>query len=68
MRPAFVSASAVGYYGSAPGALLTEDSPRGETFLADVCGEWESAALAAPGITRGWRCCAPRRSCTRRAC
>src|SRR5690606_12712988 len=29
--PAFVSASAVGYYGSAPGALLTEASPRGET-------------------------------------
>ena len=45
--PAFVSASAVGYYGSAPGALLTERSPRGETFLADVCGEWESAALGA---------------------
>lgn len=45
--PAFVSASAVGYYGSAPGARLTEDAPRGETFLADVCGEWEAAALAA---------------------
>ncbi len=45
--PAFVSASAVGYYGSAPGALLTESSPRGETFLADLCGEWESAALGA---------------------
>jgi uncharacterized protein (TIGR01777 family) len=45
--PAFVSASAVGFYGSAPGALLTERSPRGETFLADVCGEWESAALGA---------------------
>jgi uncharacterized protein (TIGR01777 family) len=45
--PAFVSASAVGYYGSAPGALLTEASPRGDTFLADLCGEWESAALAA---------------------
>jgi uncharacterized protein (TIGR01777 family) len=45
--PAFVSASAVGYYGSAPGAVLTEASPRGETFLADVCVEWENAALAA---------------------
>lgn len=50
--PAFVSASAVGYYGSAPGAVLTEDSPRGETFLADLCGEWESAALAAGDRTR----------------
>ncbi len=45
--PAFVSSSAVGYYGSAPGVQLTEKSPRGETFLADLCGEWESAALAA---------------------
>ncbi|GAA2005594.1 TIGR01777 family oxidoreductase [Microbacterium ulmi] len=45
--PAFVSASAVGYYGSAAGARLDESSPRGETFLADLCGEWEGAALAA---------------------
>lgn len=45
--PTFVSASAVGYYGSAPGALLTEASPRGGTFLADLCGEWEAAALGA---------------------
>lgn len=45
--PHLVSASAVGYYGTAPGARLTEDSPRGESFLADLCGEWEGAALAA---------------------
>ncbi|MCP2637283.1 TIGR01777 family oxidoreductase [Microbacterium sp. HD4P20] len=45
--PAFVSASAVGYYGTAPGARLTERARRGETFLADLCGEWEGAALAA---------------------
>lgn len=45
--PAFVSASAVGYYGTAPGRTLTEDGPRGESFLADVCGEWEAAARAA---------------------
>lgn len=45
--PPFVSASAVGYYGSAPGRRLTEDAARGESFLADLCGEWESAALAA---------------------
>lgn len=47
--PAFVSASAVGYYPSAPGVVLTESAPRGEEFLSDVCGEWESAALRAPG-------------------
>ncbi|QIG41036.1 TIGR01777 family protein [Microbacterium sp. 4R-513] len=45
--PAFVSASAVGYYGSAPGRILTEESPRGDTFLADLCGEWEEAARSA---------------------
>ncbi len=45
--PHFVSASAVGYYGSVPGARLDESSPRGESFLADVCGEWEAAAFAA---------------------
>lgn len=45
--PAYLSASAVGYYGSAPGAVLTEDAPRGDSFLADLAGEWESAALGA---------------------
>lgn len=45
--PAFACASAVGYYGTAPGAKLDEGSPRGESFLADLCGEWEGAALAA---------------------
>ncbi|WP_214465969.1 TIGR01777 family oxidoreductase [Microbacterium flavescens] len=50
--PAFVSASAVGYYGTAPGRRLDERSPRGETFLADLCGEWETAARAAGDSTR----------------
>ncbi len=45
--PAFLSSSAVGYYGSAPGERLTETADRGETFLADLCGEWETAAFAA---------------------
>lgn len=45
--PHLVSASAVGYYGSRPGARLAEDAPRGETFLADLCGEWEAAAYGA---------------------
>jgi uncharacterized protein len=50
--PAFVSASAVGYYGSAPGAKLTEESPRGDSFLADLGGVWVSAARAAGGEAR----------------
>jgi uncharacterized protein (TIGR01777 family) len=45
--PAFVSSSAVGYYGSVPGEVLTEQSPAGDTFLADLCVEWEAAARAA---------------------
>lgn len=45
---AFVSASAIGYYGHDRGEeTLDEDSPRGEGFLADVVGDWEAAALAA---------------------
>ena len=37
----FISTSAVGFYGDQSGALLTEDSPKGEGFLSDLCGEWE---------------------------
>ena len=50
--PAFVSASAVGYYGSVPGRRLTEGAGRGESFLADLCGEWEAAAFAAGDRTK----------------
>lgn len=42
--PSFVSSSAVGYYPSLRGVVQTESSPRGETFLADLCEEWEAAA------------------------
>ena len=45
--PHFVSGSAVGYYGSRPRVRLDEDAARGETFLADLCGEWEAAAFGA---------------------
>lgn len=45
--PRFVSASAVGYYGAKPGGPITEQSPRGDSFLAELCGEWEGAARAA---------------------
>lgn len=47
-KPAvFINTSAIGYYGSRPGEILTEDSASGEGFLAEVCVEWEAAAEAA---------------------
>ena len=47
-RPqAFICASASGVYGNRGDEVLTESSPRGAGFLADVCEEWESAAMAA---------------------
>ncbi|HET9449717.1 MAG TPA: TIGR01777 family oxidoreductase [Aggregicoccus sp.] len=42
-----VSASAVGYYGDRGDELLTEQSPPGRGFLADVCRGWEGEALRA---------------------
>jgi uncharacterized protein len=50
---AFVTASAIGIYGPDRGdEILTEASPRGEGFLADVVADWEDAATpaAAAGI------------------
>ena len=48
----FVSASAVGVYGSSGGTELTEDSPAGDDFLAQVTVAWEEAASTASGATR----------------
>ncbi len=48
----FLSASAVGYYGSRGTETLTERSAPGNDFLARVCREWESEAMAAASATR----------------
>lgn len=44
---ALIQGSAMGYYGAAGDTPLTEDAPAGEGFLADVCKQWEAAALEA---------------------
>ena len=51
---AFVSASAIGYYGPDRGdEPLTEQSQRGSGFLADVVADWEAAS--APAAESGVR-------------
>lgn len=42
-----VCASAVGYYGNRGDEILTEQSPKGDGFLASVCEEWEDATRIA---------------------
>ena len=43
----FVSASAIGYYGDRGDEILTEESPPGRGFLADVCKQWEAETSSA---------------------
>ncbi len=40
----FLCASAIGYYGNRGDEILTESSPPGDDFLAEVCVEWEKAS------------------------
>ncbi len=54
-RPeSFISASAVGYYGTVGGLPVNENSPWGNDFLSAVTKDWEnaSAPLEKPGIRR----------------
>ena len=45
--PAFLTGSAIGYYGNRGDTELTEESGPGTGFLADVCRRWEAAATPA---------------------
>lgn len=47
----FISASAIGYYGSRGDEILVEGSKPGTGFLAQVCIEWEQAASISAGST-----------------
>jgi uncharacterized protein (TIGR01777 family) len=50
-RPAvLVAASAVGAYGDRGNELLSESSPRGAGFLAEVCRDWEAATAPAADV------------------
>lgn len=50
---AFLTASAIGYYGDRGDEVLTETSTRGNGFLAEVVRGWESSA--APALEAGIR-------------
>ncbi|MGC1379520.1 MAG: TIGR01777 family oxidoreductase [Candidatus Baltobacteraceae bacterium] len=47
---AYVSASAIGYYGTSDGATFDEASPPGSDFLARVCVAWEREAARASDL------------------
>lgn len=47
---AYVSASAIGYYGTSETETYTEQSQPGNDFLANVCLDWERVAQRAAGL------------------
>lgn len=50
-RPAvLVNASAVGYYGDGGEAVLTESAAPGRGYLAELCRDWEAAAVEAEAL------------------
>jgi hypothetical protein len=50
--PALLNASGVGYYGDRGAALVTEEAPAGNDFLAGLCVAWEREAEHAAMVTR----------------
>lgn len=48
----FISSSAIGIYGPRGDEPVTEATPPGADFLAEVCTAWEREALAAAAATR----------------
>ncbi len=49
----FISASAEGFYGRNTGdTILTEDSPKGVGFMADLCADWETESQKAECFAR----------------
>ena len=52
-----VSASAVGYYGDCGDALVTEDHPVADTFLAEVTAKWEAEVRQFEKLSIRHVCC-----------
>jgi uncharacterized protein (TIGR01777 family) len=46
----FISGSAIGFYGDRGDDEMTEASPAGKTFLAEVCKEWEAESRRAEDL------------------
>lgn len=44
---AFLSGSAIGYYGDQGTTLVDESSSKGDGFLSEICSEWEQASSVA---------------------
>lgn len=55
---AFLSTSAVGYYGNSGEEIVAEEAANGAGFLAQLAKDWEEAA--APAQDAGWRVVQPR--------
>lgn len=49
----FLSASAIGYYGSNPTGVVNESSPPGDDFFAEIATNWEAATQ--PAVLAGIR-------------
>jgi len=50
-RPStLICASGINYYGDRGDELLTEESPPGETFLSQLCVDWEAEAMKAEAL------------------
>ncbi|MDX5442493.1 MAG: TIGR01777 family oxidoreductase [Hymenobacteraceae bacterium] len=47
---ALISTSAIGIYGNTGEILISEETSPGEDFLAELCKEWEQAALKANAL------------------
>jgi uncharacterized protein len=50
--PVLLNSSAIGIYGTRGEEIVTEDTPPGSDFLAEVASEWEAEAFRAQQTTR----------------